>query len=980
MQNIALQITLNGVPQAVANLDELELRLKEARVELNQLSVGSDAFKKLSSEIKTAESTLKNFKKASEGKDIEATLGDIGKLGGAIGASFAAASAAFQLFGKESEETTEALVAAQNALTIALAARSAGEGLVVVRSLASTIATQAQTAATNASTIATRTFYRVLAANPYGAIIAAVGLLVGALILLNKEQSENAKQAEAAAEAQKNYADAVKTAGLGAKLTADQVGFLVNELQNGRISLDEIEASLRKFATGLQNTNFETQEGQQILNRYVTELANLGTTQDQIAAKQTEYSEAVKAGNSGRQRAIREELRELSIAAARYTEAIAQIEADDKKRGEDRQKRLDAAADREKKRIDDLIDANLARLKADTLIAGANSGIIETENELIKILEEKLNLLKSSAAALDETRTFQDDYNDILKASIKENDSYGKTFFEIETAATFFFNQLSKGEISAEQASDGLKKFREQALATSDEVFSEDKQLQLAEYTKKYSDFYEVLEKAQKIEPSEDFENFGKQLEQALLDVALLEGRLDLEFDPFIARTPERKAEARANAQKELDEVQELYVNWFVETNKLSQGFFDANEEKQQKILTGLRELGTQSFEQLKEAGDVIIKTENDFKRGAKTIEELNKQLLKTSELARSGLILANKELLSLKFDIDFTNIEKGKERLLELENEIATERFDIEGKFINDVEFLNQQLSQKIPGFAKLSYEAKLLILREFLEKEVDATEQAEKTKQEKIAETINFIQDTIGQLQAALGAIQQTTTDFFNLQFEQLEKRYKRVQDSIVGDTEEANQKRLEAEKIYNAERARLEKQAAKAQLRISLFQSIANGAQAVTAALTAGPVIGQILAGITAAATIAQIGIIKQQLNAIDSYRKGGKLKPFATGGMVKGPAHEYGGVKYQGGGIELEGNESVINRVSTVRYQDLLNQINLAGGGSPIVNNFDDSRIVEAIATQRREPIRAYVVESDISNKQQIQRRLELLSQI
>ena len=53
--------------------------------------------------------------------------------------------------------------------------------------------------------------------------------------------------------------------------------------------------------------------------------------------------------------------------------------------------------------------------------------------------------------------------------------------------------------------------------------------------------------------------------------------------------------------------------------------------------------------------------------------------------------------------------------------------------------------------------------------------------------------------------------------------------------------------------------------------------------------------------------------------------------------------------------------------------------MAGGGKPLVNNFDDSRIVEAIAKQRNEPIRAYVVESDITNKQQITRRLEQLAQ-
>jgi hypothetical protein len=47
---------------------------------------------------------------------------------------------------------------------------------------------------------------------------------------------------------------------------------------------------------------------------------------------------------------------------------------------------------------------------------------------------------------------------------------------------------------------------------------------------------------------------------------------------------------------------------------------------------------------------------------------------------------------------------------------------------------------------------------------------------------------------------------------------------------------------------------------------------------------------------------------------------------------------------------------------------------------VVNNFDDSRIVEAIAKQKSEPLRAYVLEQDITEKQQVQARLEQLSQI
>jgi hypothetical protein len=133
------------------------------------------------------------------------------------------------------------------------------------------------------------------------------------------------------------------------------------------------------------------------------------------------------------------------------------------------------------------------------------------------------------------------------------------------------------------------------------------------------------------------------------------------------------------------------------------------------------------------------------------------------------------------------------------------------------------------------------------------------------------------------------------------------------------------------------------------------------------------------LVAALSAVQTGIIATQLANIDSYRSGGRLKR-QGGGMVFGPSHEYGGVRFQQGGIELEGNESVINRVSTVNYMGLLSQINQAGCGRPIGPGYDDSRIVEAIAKQRNTPIRAYVVESDITAKQETARRLEKLSQI
>ena len=84
----------------------------------------------------------------------------------------------------------EAAAKAQSLLTIALAARSAAEGVVAVRTVAANIATYASAAAANAATTATRVLWATLAANPLGAILAVVGLLVAAYVTLTGSTKE----------------------------------------------------------------------------------------------------------------------------------------------------------------------------------------------------------------------------------------------------------------------------------------------------------------------------------------------------------------------------------------------------------------------------------------------------------------------------------------------------------------------------------------------------------------------------------------------------------------------------------------------------------------------------------------------------------------------------------------------------------------------------------------------------------------------
>jgi hypothetical protein len=242
-----------------------------------------------------------------------------------------------------------------------------------------------------------------------------------------------------------------------------------------------------------------------------------------------------------------------------------------------------------------------------------------------------------------------------------------------------------------------------------------------------------------------------------------------------------------------------------------------------------------------------------------------------------------------------------------------------------------------------------------------------------------LEALQKGIVEFISTLSDLGSTLSDFYSLQLTKLENQNTRIQSKILGDSEKSNQKRIEQEQLYQDEKAKLEKKAALRSLQISRATALANAAESITKVFAKNePITAAIFAAIVAANNLVQVGIITSQINELDSFQRGGMIK--GQGGLLVGPAHEQGGIRFGAMGLELEGGESVINRQSTMNYGALLSQINQSGGGKPLVNNnFDDSRILEALAKQRNEPIRAYVVESEITNKQGITKRLEQLSQ-
>jgi len=201
-RTIGLRIELNGFKGVVSSIKQLEEELNKAKQDLNEIEIGSNQFKELSRQISSAEGQLQNLRKSSEGIGLEKQLEGYGKLAGGITSSFAAAQAAVSLFGVESEAVTKAATQAQNLLTLGLAARGVQELAVGAQIVARTIADKAAAAATNASNAALKGLFTTIAANPVGALVTVVGLLVTAVIAFKDE-------AEDATKAQKEFSEAL---------------------------------------------------------------------------------------------------------------------------------------------------------------------------------------------------------------------------------------------------------------------------------------------------------------------------------------------------------------------------------------------------------------------------------------------------------------------------------------------------------------------------------------------------------------------------------------------------------------------------------------------------------------------------------------------------------------------------------------------------------------------------------------------------
>lgn len=947
---IGLRIQLNGLNTIITDIQTLENEIRKAKEDLKQVEIGGPIFNQLAKEISQAETKLIDLQDAAKGISKEKALEGFGKLGAGISSSFAAATAAVSLFGKESESVQKAATQAQNLLTIALSIRGIAEVKTGAQIVAKTIAEKASTAATLATNAATKALYATMAANPFGVILIAVGALVTAYFAL----TDATYDAEAA---QESYNKVLED-------TLYQYDLERTEIQSNlaiKLKTAELEGkSVKEIAALKKQANLDTIA---LIDREVKDLVNLRMERQKEISKNIEDETERKAAIKKLNEDFTKEGRRLGLERYKLEQQIKLDEIDlEIQLKNSTQKTTEAR----KKYIDTL----LAELEANSKLLVQNINLTDVDNKIIDSLNKKVETAKAYAAELDKLKTFTQKYKEELDNLNPVQDNLGNIFISVKDSGENLIDSLDTITYTAEQSKQALKTFDE-GIEKLKKGLSEDDQQLLLDFASNYKELFTTFQLLQQFSGKPLGFKIG-DFQKVVTDLNLLSGKIT--EDPY-KRSAEEIVAAKVTAQERYNILKKSFTDEYIVYLEAQERKKGLSEKEILESRTRLEAISTATFESLTGVGDNLLKFEQGVVLTTQKVIELNKQLQALAPTARRGFIIQNADEIAKEYGASIPVILRNEKELSNLQQEIAQKTFDKKKKYAEAINILQADLLQQGIDIEELSYEEKLILLEKFLSKSVAATTKATEDTKKKSKETIDAITNGLQQFSQLVGQTASLVAQTYAFQLKQLEDSSKRALEQVVGDTEQANQKRLELEAQYQKQKAEIEKRALIKSLQFQLVQAIADTAQAVVANIEVPPL--AIAIGILGA---VQVGLIAQQLAYAQSLAGGGKIR-MGAGGLLTGPSHEMGGISLAGG-YNLEGGESIINKQSSLNYAGLLSQINQSGGGQPIVNNASNSlmeeRLIQAISKANQEPIRAYVLNSEITSGQAINRRLNELA--
>ena len=991
-RNIALEVTLGGVQKSISSLQDFEKELQKLQEELGITSQDSlKAFDMMSSEIQQVTQDFDKLTENIQDVNFEETVDQFTGVGDAITETFGQAQNAIQEFGAESDIVGETAKKALNetskaSFSLSGSLKDMGEKFSQIPGPVGQLAQ---------GVTGLGTAFKILIANPVGIFLAGIALVFTTLYKALTSTEKGLFKFRELMGALQGVLDPVMKLlqsialvlvdGVLAGIEAVQKGLellgfekfaqasrdarelarSINEVEEAEGDLNVERAKQNKELAEtreiLSDTNISLAERRKALEEVRKSEESLAAREVQLAEKRlANIREEIEQKGASEELNTREENALIALFNTQQNQAAVRrknIKADQAlvREGEAEQKRLETereqrqkeAADKRKAQIEetkrltlDALNKELSIYKEIVFVISAPIPEPAVITELRKIGETQNSLIQQFKRPLfaDLLKDFENVVPPVTEAT-NAVDKFGKLYTQSRKELSM---AAQKSEIEFEKVSRKLNEDFLNAFAVGD-------------ISKEALDGFRDIDKAYRSLNQQIFKTGETLFDPTKFyslyrDVKVVNGEIINDVDKLgnVSRAITTKSfeDATGDLLVYENELRKAYGESIIKGNKEIADGLKQNDPVIQKQFTGLIDTYIKG---IKDTSDSIIKQEQQISKFYSDSASLQAERQKKQTLSTIGFIGSQTDLILNELVNSVGLVDGVTEEAFDnlVKNTIDTTNLTEEE--LDALTILYQQFYEKLNGYRK---------------QDVDNEKQAQKEKREA---QLNNIQA----LSQQLGEVSSTLSQFSDLALETLAQQEEDALEGIVGTTEQANQKRLELAQQYEGKRRELEKQTRIQELEFARVQAIAEGAVAVIRS-AANP----ILTPLTVALVAAQVSLISQQIQQARSLQRGGMLQ---FGGLLEGPSHEQGGIRLGQMGIELEGGEAVINRVSTAQYGSLLSTINQAGGGRPLVSTgFDDSRLLEALAKQRSEPIRAYVLEQEITNKQAVSSRLESLS--
>jgi hypothetical protein len=589
-----------------------------------------------------------------------------------------------------------------------------------------------------------------------------------------------------------------------------------------------------------------------------------------------------------------------------------------------------------------------------------NKNIVDTQNKIkalkaIKLGPDDLRAGKIAQDLMDLNKVLLN-YQGQLDAANKRLENYGKVAVDVNAVIN--------------DVTDNGKKYGDQTKNNTNDVKD------VTEETEKYADLLEQVKDK-------------------------------LERELAVQQTSEKlRGDRLSGIDKEISSIEKLYGDE-------RQAIIDRSIQRELTLLDErFKKEGKSEADYLKAAEDIrtnyskyLLDSEAELLQSLDAYRQQDIENTKQAYSSKEQIVLettkniqTQSELLQLQFEKDTAiklidqskQTEEEKEQAkLEIRKKYAQQEIDLLNKNLDEQKKLIQlQLQEVLKDEDKTQAEKEqatadanqkiIKATQETADKinEINAGVKPPLSDEEEFQKSLKKINDYVDAIETAFNALSTTLTMINDQRFaneeKAIENRYEFEKQSLenqlaegILSREQYDNKLLEIEQQREQEALQLKKQEFQANKRLNMANAIINGAQAVLQALASSPPpINFILAGIVGAASAIQFGVISSQ----EFTAAGGGIVPGIGSGMVDSvPAR-------------LAPGETVINAQSSAMYPELLNSINMAGGGIslkpnlPPVSSKQDAPAVYA-QDKANQPIRAYVVETDVTDTQKRVNRIK-----